>query len=130
MSVCHRDDIEFLPFLFRYKDRLGRLHVSGGSLAQARFFRNSPFPFVWFLVLMSVEPQVSGFLGGERDYGNLKGDTGPLVYPAGFLYVYSAIRYVTGGEVYPAQVLDSFPFFADKFAIFCGSNRYFCWYLL
>ncbi|EXB40844.1 Dol-P-Man:Man(5)GlcNAc(2)-PP-Dol alpha-1,3-mannosyltransferase [Morus notabilis] len=49
--------------------------------------------------------QVSGFLGGERDYGNLKGDTGPLVYPAGFLYVYSAIRYVTGGEVYPAQIL-------------------------
>ncbi|KAF5206526.1 Dol-P-Man:Man(5)GlcNAc(2)-PP-Dol alpha-1,3-mannosyltransferase [Thalictrum thalictroides] len=49
--------------------------------------------------------QVSGFLEGERDYGNLKGDTGPLVYPAGFLYVYSAIQYVTGGEVYPAQIL-------------------------
>ncbi|XP_007201040.1 dol-P-Man:Man(5)GlcNAc(2)-PP-Dol alpha-1,3-mannosyltransferase [Prunus persica] len=49
--------------------------------------------------------QVSGFLDGERDYGNLKGDTGPLVYPAGFLYFYSAVRYVTGGEVYPAQIL-------------------------
>ncbi|KAF5731454.1 Asparagine-linked glycosylation 3 [Tripterygium wilfordii] len=49
--------------------------------------------------------QVSGFLGGERDYNNLKGDTGPLVYPAGFLYVYSAIEYITGGEVYPAQIL-------------------------
>ncbi|XP_050265061.1 dol-P-Man:Man(5)GlcNAc(2)-PP-Dol alpha-1,3-mannosyltransferase [Quercus robur] len=49
--------------------------------------------------------QVSGFVGGERDYSNLKGDTGPLVYPAGFLYVYSAIQYVTGGEVYPAQIL-------------------------
>ncbi|KAK4787968.1 hypothetical protein SAY86_019287 [Trapa natans] len=49
--------------------------------------------------------QVSGFLGGERDYGNLKGDTGPLVYPAGFLYVYSFLQYVTGGEVYPAQIL-------------------------
>lgn len=47
---------------------------------------------------------MSGFLGGERDYGNLKGDTGPLVYPAGFLYVYSAIQFVTGGEVYLAQV--------------------------
>ncbi|KAK8975195.1 hypothetical protein V6N11_058240 [Hibiscus sabdariffa] len=49
--------------------------------------------------------QVSGFLGGERDYKNLKGDTGPLVYPAGFLYVYSAIQYVTGGQVFPAQIL-------------------------
>lgn len=49
--------------------------------------------------------QVSGFLGGERDYGNLKGDTGPLVYPAGFLYLYSAVQNLTGGQVYPAQVL-------------------------
>ncbi|OMO81893.1 Glycosyltransferase, ALG3 [Corchorus olitorius] len=49
--------------------------------------------------------QVSGFLGGERNYKNLKGDTGPLVYPAGFLYVYSAIQYVTGGQVFPAQIL-------------------------
>ncbi|KAM1001690.1 hypothetical protein FF1_008171 [Malus domestica] len=49
--------------------------------------------------------QVSGFLGGERDYANLKGDTGPLVYPAGYLYFYSAIQYVTGGQVYPAQIL-------------------------
>lgn len=49
--------------------------------------------------------QVSGFLDGERDYSNLKGDTGPLVYPAGFLYFYSTFQYVTGGEVYPAQIL-------------------------
>lgn len=47
---------------------------------------------------------MSGFLGGERDYENLKGDTGPLVYPAGFLYLYSAIQYVTGGQVFLAQV--------------------------
>ncbi|CAN0929860.1 Dol-P-Man:Man(5)GlcNAc(2)-PP-Dol alpha-1,3-mannosyltransferase [Linum grandiflorum] len=49
--------------------------------------------------------QVTGFLEGERDYSQLKGDTGPLVYPAGFLYVYSAIQYVTGGEVIAAQIL-------------------------
>lgn len=48
--------------------------------------------------------QVSGFLEGERDYSNLKGDTGPLVYPAGFLYIYSGIQYVTGGQVFPAQI--------------------------
>lgn len=49
--------------------------------------------------------QVSGFLDGERNYMNLKGDTGPLVYPAGFLYIYSAVQFVTGGQVYPAQIL-------------------------
>ncbi|XP_074287407.1 dol-P-Man:Man(5)GlcNAc(2)-PP-Dol alpha-1,3-mannosyltransferase isoform X1 [Silene latifolia] len=49
--------------------------------------------------------QVTGFLGGERDYSNLEGDTGPLVYPAGFLYVYSCIQYITGGLILPAQVL-------------------------
>ncbi|CAH9117417.1 unnamed protein product [Cuscuta epithymum] len=52
--------------------------------------------------------QVSGFLGGERNYENLKGDTGPLVYPAGFLYLYSAIQYVTGGQVFLAQTLFGF----------------------
>ncbi|AES82126.2 putative dolichyl-P-Man:Man(5)GlcNAc(2)-PP-dolichol alpha-1,3-mannosyltransferase [Medicago truncatula] len=52
--------------------------------------------------------QVKGFLGGERDYNNLKGDTGPLVYPAGFLYIYSAFLYLTGGHVYPAQILFGF----------------------
>lgn len=33
--------------------------------------------------------EVKGFLDGERNYLNLRGDTGPLVYPAGFVYAYS-----------------------------------------
>ncbi|CAA7388808.1 unnamed protein product [Spirodela intermedia] len=49
--------------------------------------------------------QVDGFLQGERDYTKLEGDTGPLVYPAGFLYIYSALKYVTGGLVFQAQVV-------------------------
>ncbi|KAI5082988.1 hypothetical protein GOP47_0002731 [Adiantum capillus-veneris] len=52
--------------------------------------------------------QVDGFLGGERNYSNLRGDTGPLVYPAGFLYVYTAIQYITGGIVSNAQVVFGF----------------------
>jgi alpha-1,3-mannosyltransferase len=50
---------------------------------------------------------VDGFLSGERDYSKLKGDTGPLVYPAGFLYVYSLVKFVTGGLVFPAQVIST-----------------------
>jgi alpha-1,3-mannosyltransferase len=41
--------------------------------------------------------EVSGFINGERDYLKLYGDTGPLVYPAGFVYIYSLLYYVTGG---------------------------------
>lgn len=49
--------------------------------------------------------QVDAFLEGERDYTKIEGDTGPLVYPAGFLYVYSFIKFLTAGHVFPAQIL-------------------------
>ncbi|KXN70743.1 glycosyltransferase family 58 protein [Conidiobolus coronatus NRRL 28638] len=35
--------------------------------------------------------QIELYLGGELNYLNLKGDTGPLVYPAGFVYIYSIL---------------------------------------
>jgi len=67
--------------------------------------------------------EVGGFLSGETDYMNLKGrlisfderqscssfsglsfglmagDTGPLVYPAGFVYIYSVFYWITS-QVY------------------------------
>jgi alpha-1,3-mannosyltransferase len=39
--------------------------------------------------------QVRIFEQGERNYYEIKGDTGPLVYPAGFLYTYSFISWIT-----------------------------------
>ena len=36
--------------------------------------------------------EVGGFLRGERDYTKLEGDTGPLVYPAGFVYLYAILK--------------------------------------
>jgi alpha-1,3-mannosyltransferase len=39
--------------------------------------------------------QVSGFLSGDLDYPNLKGGTGPLVYPAGFLYIFSVLYHLS-----------------------------------
>lgn len=36
-------------------------------------------------------------LQGERDYRELKGQTGPLVYPAGFVYIFAFLHKVTGG---------------------------------
>eukprot|EP00752_Nemacystus_decipiens_P006080 g5488.t1 len=51
--------------------------------------------------------EVKGFLDGERDYRKLHGDTGPLVYPAGFVYVYSILYCLTGGgeDIVTAQYL-------------------------
>ncbi|XAR61320.1 Dolichyl-P-Man:Man(5)GlcNAc(2)-PP-dolichol alpha-1,3-mannosyltransferase [Bertholletia excelsa] len=103
------------------KDKSGRRSVTSVH----RFLRNRKLVFAFALLcadavlvalIIAFVPytkidwdaymsQVSGFLAGERDYSNLKGDTGPLVYPAGFLYIYSAMQYVTGGQIYPAQIL-------------------------
>jgi len=51
--------------------------------------------------------EVSGFLSGERNYLNLKGDTGPLVYPAGFVYLFSGLYHLTqqGENILLAQYL-------------------------
>ena len=39
--------------------------------------------------------EVEGFLNGTYDYTKLEGGTGPLVYPAGFVYIFSALYYIT-----------------------------------
>lgn len=51
--------------------------------------------------------EVEGFLGGERDYVNLKGSTGPLVYPAGFVYIFAGLRALTsqGTDILAAQCI-------------------------
>lgn len=67
--------------------------------------------------------EVEGFLNGTLDYKELKGiyvntvikllyilfagDTGPLVYPAGFVYIYSLLYSITakGSNIYLAQYI-------------------------
>jgi alpha-1,3-mannosyltransferase len=39
--------------------------------------------------------EVTLYQEGERDYIRIRGDTGPLVYPAGFLYLYSWLKSLT-----------------------------------
>ena len=43
--------------------------------------------------------EVKGYLIGERNYENMYGDTGPLVYPAGFVYIFSMLYWLTNQGV-------------------------------
>ncbi|KAL1998642.1 hypothetical protein VTN02DRAFT_5813 [Thermoascus thermophilus] len=51
--------------------------------------------------------QVSLYLSGERDYIKIQGSTGPLVYPAAHVYIYSLLYHATdeGRDIALGQVL-------------------------
>lgn len=51
--------------------------------------------------------EVEGFLNGTLDYSKLNGSTGPLVYPAGFVYIFSALYSITnyGSNIVLAQYI-------------------------
>ncbi|KAI8369535.1 glycosyltransferase [Radiomyces spectabilis] len=64
--------------------------------------------------------EVKGFIEGERDYSQLRGDTGPLVYPAGFVYIYSALYYLTnkGTNIRGAQYLFGLLYISTQALVF------------
>ncbi|KAJ3055088.1 dolichyl-P-Man:Man(5)GlcNAc(2)-PP-dolichol alpha-1,3-mannosyltransferase [Rhizophlyctis rosea] len=78
------------------------LWLIGGPLLFLELLAN--LIFVWKVPYTEIDwkaymQEVEGFIGGERDYLNLKGDTGPLVYPAGFVYIFTFLYRITdGGE--------------------------------
>lgn len=49
--------------------------------------------------------EVEGVVNGTLDYAQLRGDTGPLVYPAGFVYAFTLLYYATsrGKDIRLAQ---------------------------
>lgn len=51
--------------------------------------------------------EVEGVINGTFDYSKLKGDTGPLVYPAGFVWIYTGLYHLTdqGKNVQFAQYI-------------------------
>ncbi|KAK9818783.1 hypothetical protein WJX74_007620 [Apatococcus lobatus] len=62
--------------------------------------------------------QVEGMLQGERDFSKLRGSTGPLVYPAGFLLVYRALHWLTnGGDVKQGQICFMFIYLANQVVV-------------
>ena len=49
--------------------------------------------------------QARVFLSGERHYSKIEGPSGPCVYPAVHLYIYSAIQHAAGDDIRAAQIL-------------------------
>lgn len=51
--------------------------------------------------------QVSLYISGERDYTLIRGSTGPLVYPAAHVYIYSILYHFTeqGRDIFYGQIL-------------------------
>lgn len=51
--------------------------------------------------------QVSLYIAGERNYPSIKGSTGPLVYPAAHVYIYTLLFHLTdeGRDIFFGQIL-------------------------
>jgi len=64
--------------------------------------------------------EVEGVVNGTRDYSLLKGDTGPLVYPAGFVWFYMGLYYVTsqGTNIILAQYIFAALYLANLGLVF------------
>ncbi|XP_069720517.1 dol-P-Man:Man(5)GlcNAc(2)-PP-Dol alpha-1,3-mannosyltransferase isoform X2 [Phaenicophaeus curvirostris] len=72
--------------------------------------------------------EVEGFANGTFDYSQLKGDTGPLVYPAGFVYIFLGLYYATGRgtDIHLAQYLFAGLYLLNLllvFRIYCRTNK-------
>ena len=49
--------------------------------------------------------EVEFWMDGEYDYMKIHGNTGPLVYPAGFLYLFGMLQWVTERQIRSAQII-------------------------
>ena len=63
--------------------------------------------------------EVTGYEEGERNYINLKGDTGPLVYPGGFVHLFSLLKALTrGGDVFLGQIIFAVLYLVTQAVVF------------
>lgn len=74
-------------------------------LLQLTFIRFVPYTEIdWSTYMEQVRLVVEN---KEFDYLNIHGSTGPLVYPAGFVYLYSILYFITsnGSNIFAAQLI-------------------------
>ena len=61
--------------------------------------------------------QVDKIRAGARDYFEIYGDTGPLVYPAGHVYLFAFLNWLTGTKVFHGQVIFAFFYVLTSFLV-------------
>jgi len=96
--MCIRDRDTRFDWLF-----LGGILVAEALLGYV-IIEKIPYTEIDWIAYME---EVDTYESGERDYRNIRGGTGPLVYPAGFLYLFSYLKRLThkGTDVRAAQFL-------------------------
>ena len=99
-------DIVFIALLLAGESHLGRgiiCHVSYTEID-------------WQAYMQQVQIWQNA---GERDYRNIYGGTGPLVYPAGFLWLFGLLRCVTqdGTDIRMAQYIFLFFYLAHQLVV-------------
>ncbi|KAL9558264.1 hypothetical protein MBANPS3_001007 [Mucor bainieri] len=118
-------DIFRVPFKLlcdpAYFWHLAALFLFGEFVLSTLIILKVPYTEIDWIAYMQ---EVEGFILGERDYTKLKGDTGPLVYPAGFVYIYSLFYYLTdhGKNVRLAQYIFEALYLASQFVV-CAIYR-------
>lgn len=81
-------------FADRYFGWIAALLLCAETALNLLIIRNVSYTEIdWKAYMQEVE----GVRAGERNYLKLQGDTGPLVYPAGFVWIYQLLRYLTNG---------------------------------
>jgi alpha-1,3-mannosyltransferase len=77
--------------------------------------------------------QVTQYISGERDYTNIYGGTGPLVYPAAHVYIYDLLYRITsqGTDIPFAQIIFGILYLATLAVVMaCYRNAKVCFFLL
>lgn len=96
----------FDPF---YKRLVGPIIILSSSIITKFVIALIPYTEIDFSTYMQ---QIALINQGEKDYSEIKGDSGPLVYPAGFVQVYRFIYWLSkdGTDIKAAQTLFSYVF--------------------
>ncbi|KAL9102979.1 MAG: hypothetical protein Q9163_001932 [Psora crenata] len=88
----------------RHNSWLSPLLLVADGLLTGFIVKKVPYTEIDWVAYMQ---QIALYGSGERDYANIKGQTGPLVYPAGHVMIYDALYRITdeGSNIFRAQCI-------------------------